>query len=183
LDYDGDGLLDLYVANYVDFSLDAPLKTMTPYMAPGGRIQKGVTAYPHPDNFLGVPDVLYHNNGDGTFTDVTRKAGVFNLDEGKGMGMACGDYDNDGDVDIYVGNDRTPNFLYRNNGGGTFTDMALMAGQRWVSGSDCAELSGGDLYAVPQRRGGILSGCVRFFRDRSGDAALRRMGRGFSGLR
>jgi hypothetical protein len=128
LDYDGYGLLDLYVANYVDFSLDAPLKTMTPYMAPGGRIQKGVTAYPHPDNFLGVPDVLYHNNGDGTFTDVTRKAGVFNLDEGKGMGMACGDYDNDGDVDIYVGNDRTPNFLYRNNGGGTFTDMALMAG-------------------------------------------------------
>ena len=127
LDYDGDGYLDLYVANYVDFSLEVRAEALTPYMAPGGRIRKDVTAYPHPDNFRGASDVLYRNNGDGTFVDVTREADVFNP-AGKGMGMACGDYDNDGDVDIYVANDRTPNFLYRNNGDGTFVDVALMAG-------------------------------------------------------
>ena len=129
LDYDNDGYLDLYVANYVDFSLEHPKSNTVPYMPRGSgpTTVKEATGYPHPDNYRGVADVLYHNQGDGAFIDVTRKAGVYNP-EGKGMGMTCGDYDNDGDVDIYVGNDLTPNFLYRNDGDGSFTDVALMAG-------------------------------------------------------
>ena len=129
LDYDNDGLLDLYVANYVDFSLQDAKTAMAPYMprSPGRQTMATARGYPHPDNYSGVPDVLYRNRGDGTFADVTRAAGVYNP-EGKGMGMACGDYDNDGDPDIYVGNDLTPNFLYQNNGDGTFTDVALLAG-------------------------------------------------------
>jgi enediyne biosynthesis protein E4 len=126
LDYDNDGSLDLYVANYVDFSLEHPKENLSLYM-PGGSAATNATGYPHPDNYRGVPDVLYRNRGDGTFEDVTRQAGVFNP-EGKGMGMACTDYDNDGDVDIYVGNDLTPNFLYQNSGDGTFSDVALLAG-------------------------------------------------------
>jgi len=129
LDYDSDGLLDLYVANYVDFSLDKPRGNTVPYM-PRGALEGGVrqvTGYPHPDNYKGSSDLLYRNRGDGRFADVTHQAGVYNS-AGKGMGMACGDYDNDGDVDIYVGNDLTPNFLYQNEGDGTFTDVALLAG-------------------------------------------------------
>ncbi|MBT4498554.1 MAG: CRTAC1 family protein [Gemmatimonadetes bacterium] len=129
LDYDSDGLLDLYVANYVDFSLDTPKENTVPYMPRGSREAgtRQVTGYPHPDNYQGSADLLYRNRGDGRFADVTHQAGVYNP-EGKGMGMASGDYDNDGDVDIYVGNDLTPNFLYQNEGDGTFTDVALLAG-------------------------------------------------------
>ena len=129
LDYDSDGLLDLYVANYVDFSLDTPKGNTVPYMPRGSREAgvRQVTGYPHPDNYQGSSDLLYRNRGDGRFADVTHQAGVYNSG-GKGMGMACGDYDNDGDVDIYVGNDLTPNFLYQNEGDGTFTDVALLAG-------------------------------------------------------
>ena len=129
LDYDSDGYLDLYVANYVDFSLEHPRETLIPYLPVGAGqgAMADVTAYPHPDGFNGAADVLYRNRGDGTFADVTRKAGVYNP-EGKGMGIVCGDYDNDGDVDLYVANDLTPNFLYRNNGDGTFTDVALLTG-------------------------------------------------------
>ncbi|MBI2505054.1 MAG: VCBS repeat-containing protein, partial [Candidatus Latescibacteria bacterium] len=127
LDYDNDGYLDLYVANYVDFSLAHPKETKSFYLPRGQKTVAQVTGYPHPDNFNGVSDVLYHNNKDGRFTDVTRQAGVSNPG-GKGMGMACGDYDNDGDLDLYVANDLTPNFLYRNNGDGTFSEVGLMAG-------------------------------------------------------
>lgn len=127
LDYDNDGDLDLYVANYVDFSLERPREKLVAYMPKGLEGASGATGYPHPDNYRGVADVLYRNEGDGTFGDVTREAGVFNP-RGKGMGMVCGDYDNDGDTDIYVANDLTPNFLYRNEGDGTFTDVGLLAG-------------------------------------------------------
>ena len=129
LDYDNDGRLDLYAANYVDFSLEEAERRLAPYMAGGASSQTMATArgYPHPDNFSGVADVLYRNSGGGVFADVTHQAGVYAPD-GKGMGLACADYDNDGDTDIYVGNDLTPNFLYRNNGDGTFTDVALLSG-------------------------------------------------------
>lgn len=129
LDYDQDGYLDLYVANYVEFSLENPKQIEGFYVTreAGQKLTRDATGYPHPDNFSGVPDVLYRNNGDGTFADVTREAGIFNP-EGKGMGISCGDYDGDGDIDIYVANDLTPNFLFENNGDGTFAEVALMAG-------------------------------------------------------
>ena len=128
LDIDNDGLLDLYVANYLDYTLDEPGKDLTPYVvAAGDTLRMDLRAYPSPDNFDGAADVLYRNVGDGTFVDVTEKAGVLNPD-GKGMGVVGGDYDGDGFVDIFVANDQRANFLYRNGGDGTFTDMALIAG-------------------------------------------------------
>jgi len=119
-DYDRDGDLDLYVANFVTYSMENRIRCGPPEFR----------EYCSPDNYPGCPDILYRNNGDGTFTDVTEESGVFNdhPDESKGLGVVWCDYDNDGDQDIYIANDSTPNFLYRNNGDGTFTDVALEAG-------------------------------------------------------
>ena len=116
-DYDNDGFVDLYVTNYIDFHFETHTNCT----------QKGVATYCPPESFEGLPDTLYRNNGDGTFTDVTTTAGVYNED-GKGMGIVFGDYDNDGDSDCYVGNDAGENFLYQNNGDGTFTNVGWMAG-------------------------------------------------------
>lgn len=117
LDYDADGHLDLYVVNYVKFDLDA-----NPICS-----RKGIRTYCTPEALEGESDRLYHNNGNATFTDVTKKAGITTL-PGKGLGAVCGDVDNDGDIDIFVANDTTPNLLYLNNGNGTFTEDALFAG-------------------------------------------------------
>ncbi|MDE0555970.1 MAG: VCBS repeat-containing protein, partial [Candidatus Poribacteria bacterium] len=116
-DYDSDGFVDLYVANYIAFDFEIHTNCT----------KKGVATYCPPESFKGSPDTLYRNNGDGTFTDVTTAAGIYNKD-GKGMGVVFGDYDNDGDVDCYVGNDAGENFLYHNNGDGTFTNVGWMAG-------------------------------------------------------
>ena len=116
-DYDNDGFLDLYVTNYCDFRFEDH-KTCH---------EQGVEVYCGPEEFNGLPDTLYRNNGDGTFSDVTQKAGVYN-DKGKGMSAIWADYDDDEDLDIFVANDGTENFLYQNNGDGTFTDVAWMAG-------------------------------------------------------
>ena len=116
-DYDNDGFVDLYVTNYIDFHFESHTNCT----------QKGVAAYCPPESFEGAPDTLYRNNGDGTFTDVTAIAGVYNED-GKGMGVVFGDYDNDGDADCYVGNDAGENFLYQNKGDGTFKNVGWMAG-------------------------------------------------------
>ncbi|MXV85848.1 CRTAC1 family protein [Candidatus Poribacteria bacterium] len=116
-DYDNDGFVDLYVTNYIDFHFETHTNCT----------QKGVAAYCPPESFEGAPDTLYRNNGDGTFTDVTTIAGVYN-EGGKGMGVVFGDYDNDGDADCYVGNDAGENFLYQNRGNGTFTNVGWMAG-------------------------------------------------------
>ena len=80
-----------------------------------------------PRLYEGELDILYHNNGDGTFTDITDSAG-FSGATGRGLAISWGDYDDDGDMDVYIANDADPNFLYRNNGDGTFTDVSLTAG-------------------------------------------------------
>ncbi|RKU32186.1 hypothetical protein C6495_11375 [Candidatus Poribacteria bacterium] len=117
VDYDVDGWLDLYVVNYVQFSAEAnPMCT-----------RQGIRTYCTPEALSAEADILYRNNGDGTFTDVTKKAGIAES-PGKGLGVVCGDVDNDGDVDIFVANDTTPNFLYLNDGDGTFTEDAFFAG-------------------------------------------------------
>ena len=117
-DYDKDGDLDLAVANYVKYQLEHPSVCH----------RGGHRVYCPPADFDGVPDLLYRNNGDGTFIDVTRETGLFTTTPGKGLGMAWGDYDNDGYPDLFVANDTTPDMLYRNSGDGTFMDIALFVG-------------------------------------------------------
>ena len=112
-DYDNDGKLDLLRRPLRGVDLRRPTATAAMHK-PGGR------AYCHPDNFEGVANILYRNNGDGTFTDVSAKAGIANP-QGKALGVAFADYDGDGWTDIYVANDSVQCFLYRNNGDGTFT--------------------------------------------------------------
>ena len=118
-DYDRDGNLDLYVVNYIVFDIDE-----NPWC---GLREKGIRAYCEPDNFIAQSDTLYRNNGDGTFTDVTKTAGIYNT-TGKGLGVVWADYNNDGAADIYVANDSTENFFYRNNGDGTFEEVGFMVG-------------------------------------------------------
>ena len=118
-DADNDGKLDLFVTRYVDWTFETNRYC--------GEKKPGYRAYCHPDNYAGVANILYHNNGDGTFTDVSTKAGIANPN-GKGLGVAFADYDRDGYMDIYVANDSVQSFLYRNNHDGTFSEEGLVAG-------------------------------------------------------
>jgi hypothetical protein len=117
-DYDRDGRLDLFVARYMDWDFER------------GALYCGspqVRAYCHPDNFKGASPVLLHQKSDGTFEDVSMKAGVADP-EGKSLGVAFADFDNDGLSDVFVANDNARQFLFRNKGDGTFEDTALLAG-------------------------------------------------------
>ncbi|MDR3717970.1 MAG: CRTAC1 family protein [Bryobacteraceae bacterium] len=116
-DYDNDGRLDLLVVNYVNWNIgsEPPCKV--------GPIR----AYCSPSSYTGQPNTLYHNNGDGTFTDVSAQSGI-DRQIGKGMGAAFADYDGDGFTDIFVSNDTYRNFLFHNNGNGTFTEQAILSG-------------------------------------------------------
>ena len=118
-DYDNDGYLDLFVGRYIEYDL-----RKAPYC---GYHKPGYRMYCDPQQFDGTPALLYHNNGDGTFTDVARKAGVANP-AGKSLGVAIADVDGDGWPDIFVANDGVRNFLYRNKGDGTFDDITYGAG-------------------------------------------------------
>ena len=118
-DYDNDGNLDLFVGRYVDWTF-----ANNRYC---GILKPGARAYCHPDNFKGVTNILYRNNGDGTFTDISLKAGIANPN-GKTLGIAFADFDRDGFTDIYVANDSVQCFLYRNKHDGTFEEVSLAAG-------------------------------------------------------
>jgi len=118
-DYDNDGKLDLFVARYVDWSF-----SKNRYC---GEKKEGYRAYCHPDNFEPVTNILYHNQGDGTFADVSSKSRL-DASSGKGLGVALADYDDDGFVDVYVANDSVQSFLFHNNGNGTFEEVGLLAG-------------------------------------------------------
>ena len=117
-DIDNDGDVDLYVTRYVDYTPErnkyCPLWT--------------ARAYCHPNEYNGVPDLLFRNNGDRTFTDISRESGILQRPNGNGLGVVFGDYDNDGLADIYVANDSTPNFLFHNKGGGRFEEAGFFAG-------------------------------------------------------
>ena len=117
LDMDKDGDLDLYVSIYLDFSYEKHVTTTT----------KGFPVYANPRFYPPMPDFLYCNNGDGTFTDVSKSSGVGDH-AGWGMGIVCGDYDNDGDTDIFIANDVGENFLFENDGTGKFEEVGLMTG-------------------------------------------------------
>lgn len=122
-DADGDGLLDLYVANYVESTMDEV-----------HRAERGITwrdkvkVMVGPFGLRGSKDRFFRNQGDGTFRDATRESGMDDIAESYGMGVLTSDLDNDGDVDVVVTNDSNPNFLYRNDGGGKFTEVGMLSG-------------------------------------------------------
>jgi hypothetical protein len=123
VDYDRDGKLDLFVANYIDMDL----KT-APLPESGPCLYKGITVACGPPGLTGGKNILYHNNGDGTFTDVSEKSGILQANGTYGLGVLTADLDNDGWPDIYVANDSTASALYQNRKNGTFTDIATEAG-------------------------------------------------------
>ncbi|HEV2500096.1 MAG TPA: CRTAC1 family protein [Terriglobia bacterium] len=118
-DYDKDGRLDLVIANYVDWS---PQKN--PWC---GEHKPGYRGYCHPDAFSGEKPTLYHNNGDGTFTDVSESSGL-GARSGNGLGVVTFDYDNDGWQDVFIANDSMANFLFHNNHDGTFREVGYLTG-------------------------------------------------------
>ena len=119
VDYDRDGWLDLIITRYVqwDFSLDVYC----------GQHRPGYRSYCHPDQFGAITHLVFHNNGDGTFTDVSKKCGIASS-PGKGLGIAIDDFDGDGWPDIFVANDSVAEQLFRNNRDGTFSEVALLSG-------------------------------------------------------
>lgn len=117
LDFDNDGDLDLFVANYIQFK---PSKHCL-------HMHKGLPAYPSPLSFDPEPDALFENTGDGSFRDVSLESGIARF-AGRSMGCVAFDYDSDGDADIVVANDSQANFLYENDGTGIFDEVGLLAG-------------------------------------------------------
>ncbi|MEO7274642.1 MAG: CRTAC1 family protein [Vicinamibacterales bacterium] len=139
-DYDNDGKLDLFVANYVQWTVATDVTCSL-----DGRRK----SYCTPQSYKGASGTLYRNRGDGTFADVTKKAGLYDP-AAKALGVALIDLDNDGRLDLFVANDTQPNRLYRNQGDGTFTDVGMMAGvafndagvARAGMGADAADYDG-----------------------------------------
>ncbi len=118
-DYNRDGYLDLFIVDYVVWD-----PAREPFC---GDMRAGYRTYCHPKYYQALPNHLYRNNGDGTFTDVSGPAGIA-AHKGKGMAVAFADYDNDGWMDVFVTNDTTPDFLFRNKGDGTFEEVGVAAG-------------------------------------------------------
>jgi hypothetical protein len=117
VDYDNDGRLDLVVSRYMEWDFDDIFC---------GHREEGYRSYCHPDLFKSVSVLLYHNDGNGKFTEVALKAGM--AKPGKGLGLAIADYDHDGWMDIFLANDSMPEFLFHNKGNGTFEEVGLVSG-------------------------------------------------------
>src|SRR5436305_11107159 len=123
VDYNNDGLADIFVSNYCKWEVNKdPVCGPTP----------AKRAYCHPKNYDPLPNTLYRNNGDGTFTDVSAETGIARH-LGKGMGVAIADVDGDGFPDIFVANDQSPNFLFHNIGGRRFEEISVSAGVAYSS--------------------------------------------------
>ncbi len=129
IDYDKDGYLDLFVGNYLEFD--------SKY-----RLFYEADVYPGPLAYPGQLSVLYHNNHDGTFTDVSAKAGINK--KGRAMGVLSADYDDDGWPDIFVANDAMQNYMYHNNGNGTFSEVGIECGVAFGQHGNAVSSMGGD---------------------------------------
>jgi len=131
-DYNGDGWPDLFVSNYIHLD---PRKLPEPgssnyggMQAGAGCLYRGVPVMCGPRGLTGAPDKLYRNNGDGTFTEVSKQAGVADPNRAYGLGAIWCDFNNDGRPDLFVANDSSPNYVYRNRGDGTFEEEGLLSG-------------------------------------------------------
>jgi hypothetical protein len=138
VDYNNDGLLDLFVSNYCKWEVNKD-----PFCGP----KPGLRTYCHPNSYANLPNTLYRNNGDGTFTDVSAETGIAKY-SGKGMGVAIADYDGDGFMDIFVANDNRPNFLFHNLGGKKFEEIALESGVAYTQSGSAISGMGADFKDV-----------------------------------
>jgi hypothetical protein len=170
-DYDRDGDLDLYVARYVDFDLErAPL----PGSRPNCRYA-GLPVMCGPRGLPGARDLLFRNDGNFTFSDVTAAAGELDREAYRGLGVAAGDYDDDGWPDLLVANDAHPNLLFHNEGNGTFTEVAFDAGVAFDE--DGRERAGMGVDLGDYDNDGRLDAVITNFQDEP-NALYRNLGRG-----
>jgi len=163
-DYDGDGRLDLFVSGYVHFDLDNlpyPHSKVVDYADCAFRGMGGLTCGPR--GLVGEPDHLFHNNGDGTFTDVSVKAGVADKSKYYGMTSMFIDIDGNGKPDLLVANDSTPNYFYRNKGDGTFEDQSYFSG--FALNKDGREVAGMGVAAGDYLNNGRVDFLVTDFAD------------------
>lgn len=169
-DYNRDGYLDVYVANYLEYDSG---KFRSFYAAAG---------YPGPLSYSGQPDALYRNNGDGTFTDVTKQAGIFQPN-GRAMSATVADLNNDGFLDIYVPNDAMENYFFRNTGKGTFENVGLEMGMAFGEGGQGVSSMGPaigdvdrdgwlDIYIPDMGYGCLLMNRKDYFEDRTTPTGL-----------
>ncbi|MDA2931181.1 CRTAC1 family protein [Acidobacteria bacterium AH-259-O06] len=158
-DYDNDGDLDLFAANYVDFKLQDLAE-----FGKGPLCQyRGIPVQCGPRGLPGAGDVLYRNNGDGSFTDVSQGAGVSDQEGHYGLGVIWTDVNEDGWIDLFVANDARPNFLYQNNRDGTFTDQAFLSGT--AVGEDGSEQGSMGIAVGDYDRNGTIDLFVSNFSD------------------
>ena len=158
-DYDGDGFVDLMITRYVDFDLHN-----LPKFGVGATCHfRGIPVQCGPRGLKGVGDSLYHNNGNGTFTEVSSAAGVEDRAGYYGLGVVWSDFNDDGRPDLFVADDSTPNYLYRNDGNGHFTDVSFLSGTA-VSG-DGGEMAGMGVAVCDYNHSGRFSIHVTNFED------------------
>ena len=138
VDYNNDGLPDLFVSNYCKWEVNKD---------PNCGPKPDLRTYCHPKNYENLPNTLYRNNGNGTFTDVSAETGIAKY-PGKGMGVAIADYDGDGFMDIFVANDNRPNFLFHNLGGKKFEEVALESGVAYTQSGTAISGMGADFKDV-----------------------------------
>jgi hypothetical protein len=154
-DYDGDGRLDLFVDGYLKFDLSNPPYSGSKAMGFGFCQYRGEQVMCGPRGLVGEQDHLFHNNGDGTFTDVSKKLGVDNSAGYYGLGALFADVNGDGKMDLLVANDSTPNYLYINKGNGTFEDASYTSG--FALNNDGREVANMGIAAGDYENNGHLS--------------------------
>src|SRR5689334_1729367 len=160
-DYDGDGYADLMISRYVVFDLDN-----LPKFGEGPTCHfRGIPVQCGPRGMKGLSDSLYHNNRDGTFTEVSKTAGVDDRSAYYGLGVIWSDFDDDGRPDLFVADDSTPNYLYHNEGGGKFKDVSYISGT--AVGNDGGEMAGMGIAVCDYNHTGRFSIYVTNFEDQN----------------